>query len=65
VGDSHVVDLQALICGPSAERCPLFDEQGALLSHDGYHLTAAGARYLGERLAKDPVFARLLSAAER
>jgi len=65
VGDSHFVDLQALLCGPSAERCPLFDEQGALLSHDGYHLTAAGARYLGERLAKDPVFARLLSAAER
>lgn len=58
IAPEHFVDVHALVCGPEALTCPLFDENGALLSYDGSHLTRAGARFLGNRLAKDPVFVR-------
>jgi peptidoglycan/LPS O-acetylase OafA/YrhL len=63
-GASHFVDIQALLCGDgSAEQCPIFDERGALLSHDGAHLTEAGARYLGHRLAMVPTVSQLSATA--
>ncbi len=36
-------------------RCNLFDEDAALLSYDGSHLTKAGASYLGEKLKKNEI----------
>ncbi|MFT3848103.1 MAG: SGNH hydrolase domain-containing protein [Propionivibrio sp.] len=65
VGASHFVDVQALLCGLSTAQCPVFDAHGALLSHDGAHLTQAGARFLGERLANDPVLERILAVSNR
>ncbi len=65
MGDEHFVDIQALVCGQGAEKCPIFDENGALLSHDGAHLTQAGARYVGIRLATDATFSRVMAKAER
>ena len=65
VDRSHFVDMQALLCNPTALQCHIFNEQGLLLSHDGSHLTQAGARYLGSRLADVPAFARLVTAAEK
>jgi hypothetical protein len=65
VDQSHFVDIQALLCNPSTLQCQIFNEQGLLLSYDGNHLTRAGARYLGSRLAQVPAFARLVAAAER
>lgn len=64
-GPMHFVDVQALICGEAAEACPLFDKSGALLSHDGAHLTEAGARYVGKRLGGTEAFARLMGDANR
>lgn len=64
-GPMHFVDVQALICGEAAETCPLFDDSGALLSHDGAHLTQAGARYVGKRLAETRAFERLMVDAAR
>jgi hypothetical protein len=43
----------------------LFDDSGALLSHDGAHLTQAGARYVGKRLAETRAFERLMGDAAR
>ncbi|MFM8395977.1 MAG: SGNH hydrolase domain-containing protein, partial [Acidobacteriota bacterium] len=63
--NSHFVDIQSMFCTPSALQCHIFNEQGLLLSYDGSHLTQAGARYLGSRLAQVPAFARLVAAAER
>jgi peptidoglycan/LPS O-acetylase OafA/YrhL len=46
------VDVQGLLCGGTRARCPLFTAAGALISFDGGHLTAPGAKFLGERLAE-------------
>jgi len=43
------IDLLGIFCTPQNE-CPLFDTQGRLVSYDGTHLTAAGARLLGSKL---------------
>lgn len=48
-GMSGFIDLSALICGTEAQ-CPLFDDAGRLLSHDGGHLTPEGAALVGQRL---------------
>jgi peptidoglycan/LPS O-acetylase OafA/YrhL len=64
----HFVDLQAILCGNDAGvnvRCPLFDESGALLSYDGSHLTQAGARFFGSRLAAIPAVSRLNELASQ
>jgi peptidoglycan/LPS O-acetylase OafA/YrhL len=65
IGDSHFIDMQALLCGSVPGQCPIFDQNGALLSHDGVHLTQAGAAYLGARLANTPTFARLAAVAAK
>lgn len=35
---------------------PIYDEGGRILSEDRVHVTRAGARYLGKRLFRDPVW---------
>ena len=46
--DSVLVDFAATACdgGP----CPVFAEDGALISLDGWHLTRDGAAAIGRRL---------------
>ena len=48
------VDTLALLC-PNG--CPLFTADGALISHDGSHLTRAGARHIGGVLFATPPLA--------
>lgn len=55
-----LIDTQAAVCGGDA--CPMFTPEGALISHDGAHLTREGARYLGARLFADPHLARFAPA---
>lgn len=43
------VDLQEILCG-SYSRCTNQTQNGLPLSYDGYHLTPAGAKYLGDKL---------------
>jgi lysophospholipase L1-like esterase len=40
-------------------KCPLFDEHHNLLTYDGFHLTEAGARLLGQRLKQHALLAPL------
>ena len=47
------VDIQALLC-KSEDDCPLFTPDVRLISYDGGHLTAEGARYVGSVLLKHP-----------
>lgn len=44
------VDSQNLICSTQVALCHLFDDDGQLLSFDGWHLTKAGAKYFGVKL---------------
>jgi len=46
------VDLIGRLCDGRGE-CPLFDEHGELISFDGTHLTAAGARYIGKNISPE------------
>ena len=57
------VDMLALICG-DALKCPLFTPEGLLISHDGSHLTQAGAAYLAPKVLADPAFDRLWGRGE-
>ena len=54
--EGRLVDIQALACAPDWT-CPAFTPAGELISHDGSHLTRAGARYLGPILFADPLLA--------
>jgi len=47
------VDIQMLICR-SEDTCPLFTPEPRLISYDGGHLTAKGARYVGSVLLQHP-----------
>jgi len=58
----HFVDLHALLCGPDELTCPIFDNNGKLLSYDGSHLTEAGARYLAKRLSEESVFMQFINS---
>lgn len=42
---------------PDGHTMPIFDEHGLILSEDRVHLTRAGARYVGQRIFTDPVWA--------
>jgi len=57
--DIEFIDLYELICGAGSLTCPVFSPEGRLLSHDGSHLTQAGAVWIGERLKQHPVFKTL------
>jgi peptidoglycan/LPS O-acetylase OafA/YrhL len=48
------VDVYRLLCD-SDDSCAPFDKEHQLLSVDGLHLTLAGAKFLGERLASHPL----------
>jgi hypothetical protein len=50
------VDVISTFCGPEA-RCPVITAQDRLISHDGFHLTPAGARAIGASLFADTVLA--------
>lgn len=47
LGSERFVNLHTLICGKDADACPLFTSDGRLISHDGSHLTQAGAAHVG------------------
>lgn len=47
------IDVQVLLCGPDSSYCGAFSPSGELKSHDGGHLTSAGATLLGARLAEE------------
>lgn len=46
------VDVQSLLCGPDEKLCAQVDRELGLVSHDGGHLTEAGAKLLGRQLAE-------------
>ena len=52
------VDQYNLICG-SNETCPIFTGNLDLISYDGWHLTKAGARFVGGRLFRESVLGRM------
>jgi hypothetical protein len=51
-------DLISMLCGEEGRSCPVFSQEGKLLSHDGMHLTRAGAQYIGALLKQHPVFSQ-------
>ncbi len=52
--NQRYVDLHAALCGsPTATQCPLFNNQGELLSHDGGHLTEAGAKHIASLVGEE------------
>ena len=53
------VDVSQLLCG-NGTTCPLFTDDGKLITYDGGHLTREGARYYGQRLAQSAQIRRLL-----
>ncbi|MDR3212746.1 MAG: hypothetical protein LBT71_02320 [Azoarcus sp.] len=55
-GNVEFVDLLRLVCGESVQTCPVFSPEGKLLSHDGGHLTQAGAIHISGLLKQHPVF---------
>ena len=48
----NFIDVQALICGGDVKECKVFDPSGYIKTFDGGHLTASGARFLGNSLIK-------------
>lgn len=55
--EGMMVDIPRLLCGGPS--CQIFTSQGRLLSYDGSHLTADGARELGRRMFALPALADL------
>jgi peptidoglycan/LPS O-acetylase OafA/YrhL len=53
------IDVSSLLCGEGAT-CPLFTDDGRLITYDGGHLTREGARFYGERLAAVPLLREFL-----
>jgi len=54
-GEDRFVNVEELICG-SESYCVNSTEDGLLISYDGGHLTAAGAKFLGRRLLEEAMF---------
>ena len=54
VGAANFVNLSELMCGESGY-CSVFTPDGRLLSYDGGHLTAEGAKVLGVLISNDPL----------
>jgi peptidoglycan/LPS O-acetylase OafA/YrhL len=52
-GAKNYVDVASFFC--ENDECRVFTEDGKLISHDGRHLTADGARYLGGKLEHHPL----------
>lgn len=51
VGVDNFIDVQALMCGGNVKLCKLFDQHGLVKTHDGEHLTRAGAMFYGLALS--------------
>jgi hypothetical protein len=56
------IDLHRLVCGENAVTCPVFTPEGKLISHDGGHLTQAGAAWIGSLLKGSAAFANSTAA---
>ncbi len=52
------VDQTRLLCG-SDTACPIFTKNLHLISYDGWHLTQAGARYMGKILFQKSILGKL------
>ncbi|TPE53035.1 acyltransferase family protein [Amaricoccus solimangrovi] len=61
-GPERFVDLEAMLCPDGS--CALFTPEGALISHDGDHLTEAGAKAVGAVLYRSPLLAPYLQPAD-
>jgi peptidoglycan/LPS O-acetylase OafA/YrhL len=55
------LDVSALLCGEGSA-CPLFTDEGKLVSYDGGHLTPDGARYYGRKLAQTDLLRPVLGS---
>jgi peptidoglycan/LPS O-acetylase OafA/YrhL len=55
------INIENLMCGEDEKSCPLFSDDGFLISYDGGHLTRSGAKLLGEQLGKDNLMKYLLN----
>jgi hypothetical protein len=55
---SVFVDFQKTVCEDDGQ-CPVFTEDGRLISFDGTHLTREGAVYVGQRLFRHRLLASL------
>jgi peptidoglycan/LPS O-acetylase OafA/YrhL len=54
------IDIFTHVCGgEDGSGCPAFTDDGLLISYDDGHLTQAGAKYIGQKLAAHPVFQSL------
>ncbi len=62
LGKHQFVDLSYLFCA-SDQYCRIFTPQGALISHDGSHLTKEGAFYMGLLLQQHPLIQQFLQQA--
>lgn len=62
VSEERFVDIFSYVC--SGKDCPLFDENGFLISYDGDHLTSHGAMYLGKNLLLTPLFSAIMQEIE-
>ena len=59
------VDVIAAL-SPDGRHVPIFDAQGRILSEDRVHVTRAGARFIGERVFRQPAWQRIVGRrAER
>ncbi|MBU2531172.1 MAG: acyltransferase [Alphaproteobacteria bacterium] len=55
----NFVDIIGLMC--PGDKCAAFTPDRELISHDTYHLTQAGARYLGNLLRRQAPFSRFMT----
>ena len=55
----HFIDVLGLLCGEGSATCPIFTEDGKLISPDGGHLTKHGARYVGRKVFSLPIFSQI------
>ncbi|UJR13675.1 hypothetical protein I4U23_000687 [Adineta vaga] len=59
IDPSIYVNILPMICNGYNQTCPLFTQQGKLISHDGAHLTKYGAIYVGNLIFQNKPFKRL------
>jgi len=53
--DDQFVNIHQIVCGARSPDCPVFTDEGKLISWDGSHLTEAGARFIGRKLFAESV----------
>jgi len=50
VRQGEFIDIHKIVCGAKARDCPVFTDEGKLISHDGGHLTKDGAIFVGKKI---------------